>query len=765
MENENQGLNECNITTEGKIDTITITSIGKIDPKIDKINIKKKKPILLLIILLILFIIILITIIILIKKKEKCDKNDCKCNNNCPDICIGNCDNGLNNETNLDSNTQLDNEIKSDFQCESKNCPIFYFDYKKNDLYIYNEILTKNSKIELSNNYNKNERRLNEDKLLSKKKNITLKYLINIFNIQIEDSIKIYYAYVIIIDMKKKIENRDLEIIEENDIRESNEVNNTISVVNISFNENGILDFKINENMNKTLISYLYEFIEQVIPKITKESFNENSEEEKRTYEKNKEKIIIKENKKPKLYNDDENKEEQFFIIEIDKKRVKKVKSERQFELFVNQEKPLIGYSESNFTKDIENDENVNRGTLIKQITENIESTINLLNEENNEEITYKILDLLNNINFIEYNNNRKLNNIEKKLNNLRNLQETEIFTYSMPIHFNYPLFKSNLLGAKIGLITYINFNPKNGSFNIKMNFDANGKLYEVFSFEKSTNFNEIIENIQFIIKQIYIILVKDKNIVQPVLNEFELKIKEILDQFYNEIKILPQLNKEEFTNELKRIILIVNETTINKYNEIYESSIKANQEYNKILTDIQNNRENFVSSIKTISSEAVVDFIENNKNKLEILFNEWTKFYQNIIEELEENKKDLNNSIFRLNIGFYYNIKDEMDDIINIYKEYGKNIENSLRIEHEKFTSEVNEKFNIIIEPILLEAEKFAEEVTNNIYIIDIMKNLFNYGKGDEIRNNMINQINNLRTNIEKIKKEILFHISEIYT
>ena len=173
-------------------------------------------------------------------------------------------------------------------------------------------------------------------------------------------------------------------------------------------------------------------------------------------------------------------------------------------------------------------------------MTENIESTIILSNEENNEEITYKILDLLNNINFIEYNNNRKLNNIEKKLNNLRNLQETEIFTYSMPIHFNYPLFKSNLLSEKVGLIIYINFNPKNGSFYIKMNFNANGKLYEVFSFEKSTNFDEIIENIQITLRKIYIILVNDKNIVQPVLNEFELKIKEILDDFYNEIKILP---------------------------------------------------------------------------------------------------------------------------------------------------------------------------------------------------------------------------------
>ena len=64
--------------------------------------------------------------------------------------------------------------------------------------------------------------------------------------------------------MKKIIENKEI-IIGWNDIRESNEFNNTIPIVNISFNENGILNFKINEKMDITLVSYLYEFVEKVI--------------------------------------------------------------------------------------------------------------------------------------------------------------------------------------------------------------------------------------------------------------------------------------------------------------------------------------------------------------------------------------------------------------------------------------------------------------------------------------------------------------------
>ena len=132
-------------------------------------------------------------------------------------------------------------------------------------IYIYNEELLKYSTIELSNNINQNERSFNQNNtLLLKKYTITSKYLFNIFNTKNEDSTIIYYAYVAIIDMKKIIENKEI-IMGGNDIRESNEFNNTIPVVNISFSENGILNFKINEKMNKTLVSYLYEFVEQVI--------------------------------------------------------------------------------------------------------------------------------------------------------------------------------------------------------------------------------------------------------------------------------------------------------------------------------------------------------------------------------------------------------------------------------------------------------------------------------------------------------------------
>jgi hypothetical protein len=96
--------------------------------------------------------------------------------------------------------------------------------------------------------------------------------------------------------------------------------------------------------------------------------------------------------------NDNESEEEQSYKFEINKKRINNVINKKLFSLRVNKDKTLGDENSSNFTKDNENVKNINRGTLIKQFSNNIESTIDLLNEENNENITIKISNLLQNL-------------------------------------------------------------------------------------------------------------------------------------------------------------------------------------------------------------------------------------------------------------------------------------------------------------------------------------------------------------------------------
>jgi hypothetical protein len=104
------------------------------------------------------------------------------------------------------------------------------------------------------------------------------------------------------------------------------------------------------------------------------------------------------------------------------------------------------------------------------------------------------------------------------------------------------------------------------------------------------------------------------------------------------------------------------------------------------------------------------------------------------------------------------------MNAIINVYKEFVKILESSFNIEDEKFTSEVNEKFNTMIDPSLLEVEKIATEAENNIFIIDGIRNAYNNEEGDKMRTHMINEIKSLRTTLNNIKEQILSQISTIY-
>ena len=117
---------------------------------------------------------------------------------------------------------------------------------------------------------------------------------------------------------------------------------------------------------------------------------------------------------------------------------------------------------------------------------------------------------------------------------------------------------------------------PMTGKFYIRMEFDANGNIYTILNEEKQTNFNNILTNINNILREIYIALYEDSKTVQPIFDEFQSNITKSLTEFYNKIKILPQLKTEEFKYELERILLKVNEKTVNTYNEVYQSINKA---------------------------------------------------------------------------------------------------------------------------------------------------------------------------------------------
>jgi cellulose biosynthesis protein BcsQ len=105
------------------------------------------------------------------------------------------------------------------------------------------------------------------------------------------------------------------------------------------------------------------------------------------------------------------------------------------------------------------------------------------------------------------------------------------------------------------------------------------------------------------------------------------------------------------------------------------------------------------------------------------------------------------------------------MNDTIKIYKDFLENIEYTLQVEKNKFKGEVNNKFEELIDPELSKIEFISENAEKNISVIDAMRGAYNDStKADNIRSNMIKEINDLRNTTKVIMNEILSQISDIY-
>ena len=725
--NENNEINpeQIQITTNGNI--LMETPCEKIEecPK------NKKRNIIIILIISIILLGIIIPIVIILSKKKKCDKDDCKCNNNCKELPLDiNC-------TNCEPEPNFPN-------IEDDNI-VININYKKNDIYIYNEILSKELNIELNESINEND----DNKIFSKKSIITSKYLINIYDNKIENSTIIYYAYAVIIDMKRQIEDKELENMGGNDIREINEVNNSTPVVNFTFNKNGeLLNFSINENMNITLASYLYEFIEKVIPEVSNSSFNDTRRlnENKRRFEgdRNNGKIFH-----DKLYlENDENREEEYWETKIEKNKVKEVNVKKIFSLFMDKKKEHLNYNYTNIK------------SIINQFSNNISSVIFLYEHSNNEEINNKIFNLLNILNFTNYNYDVRKLQVEN-LTNFRNLYY-EIDAYGLPIFFNYPLFEVNILGVKIGLLASVIFN---GKFYNEMFLEINEESIILFSEQKQTNFYKILDNIYYIKEVIYLILIDEFSSNRQIFDEYEIKIKEQLNRLYIDIPFQPQIDSNYFIKELNKILYLIKDSISNNFNYVYENTSNAIDKYNDLLSTIQSNNEQYIQLIKTTLNSSIENFTSINKGNIDNLYDSWIKFYENISLELEKRNEELNsNQTFTFDIGLYYNIKDEIESILNIFQNFIINLNNTLNIEHNKFKFEIDNNFNELVSSSLRKSELIAEKTKNNISIIDSLRIFFGKDEGDKRRIKIINEINTLRQSIKNIINEMNSQISIIY-
>ena len=214
-----------------------------------------------------------------------------------------------------------------------------------------------------------------------------------------------------------------------------------------------------------------------------------------------------------------------------------------------------------------------------------------------------------------------------------------------------------------------------------------NKKEYIIFSEKREINFGDIINNINDIKIKIYSIFLKEENIFQSIFNEYEEKIKDLINELNNEKEYYPLIENTAFNNELNKILKAINESTVTIYNRVYNSSIKSNQNLNSLFEDIKNNNEENVNQMIQITNSNIDSFINSNKNNLDILYDSWNEFYQNIIPILNNFQTQIENDhSFNFDIGLYYNIKDEIKYILYIFDNFFDHLKKSLNSEENKF-------------------------------------------------------------------------------
>ncbi len=139
--------------------------------------------------------------------------------------------------------------------------------HKKNEISIYEDSINKITNIAINKDTIK--RRL-EQKILTNE--IKGEYLLSSYDQTSSEDVIIYYVYAVLLNLKKQLNKKEI-FLGGKDKRES--LSENIAFIKFNFDSMGIIsDLEVEENYNETLILYIYEFTEKIIPNLKKEIYN-----------------------------------------------------------------------------------------------------------------------------------------------------------------------------------------------------------------------------------------------------------------------------------------------------------------------------------------------------------------------------------------------------------------------------------------------------------------------------------------------------------
>jgi hypothetical protein len=283
--------------------------------------------------------------------------------------------------------------IEEEPECYSCDCEpslpgcdvVVNITHKLYEASVYEDSTTKTSTI-VYNDENSSGRRLNEKSI---KTTSSGKYLLNIYDVDNSTSNIVYSAYAVLLNLENDKTGKNTKV-GGSDVRNSNE---DFPFIKFSFDSKGeISELKVPEDYDKTLIAYIYEFIEKVVPQL---SSNLYGEDKNRKYEKDGENNNLIKTDLKGIEGFDGSKEERNIKATVNNGTIKSVYTNTK-NSYSQKKEYQMSTAENNFTAELAGpNKNVTRESPIKSYEEYLESNLNLESSDIDETLTKKLMIML----------------------------------------------------------------------------------------------------------------------------------------------------------------------------------------------------------------------------------------------------------------------------------------------------------------------------------------------------------------------------------
>ena len=712
------------------------------------------------------------------ESKEFCEDDECCNGKNCCEICenIEKCDfEGCCNE----KDCCIEENCRSIKQCNYKGCCngnyccventgiIIDINQKINYTNIYEDVINKNLNIEV-NKVGKN-RRLEEKNFYTEIKG---EYLLNVYDFKKKDNSSIvYYAYAVLLNLNKK--NNEINVfIGGNDIR--NYDSKEFPFIKFNFDENGLIsNLQVENNYNSTLIAYIYEFINKIIPKLDKKLYEEsNNNSIKYSYQNNSNEkcVLYKTENEPISYINGSNNVKNM-AINIINNEVKEVTNVKDSSIRISNSFESENLDHT-FFNETEGNNLATRNPPINGYSEKIESVLTLQSSYEDNSLTNKIIEIINSKNLINYSNNlesnsRLLNSNNSNENKLRKIDEISPEPFNQPFIFIYPLFNIDFLGVKIGLFSKIAFLPLIGELKLEIFYNKNGNLESISNQTIITNFDTIIDEIQEVINQLiqsieqFVVYIRENNF-----NETEKNLNIQLETLFQKIETPPDLSDTFKTVEdFFHTIISLSATCYNNANELANNTLYY---FNNILKNINEGNQSNLIKIISITKNDVINFINDHQSDANNIYEASKIFYPEIEEKIKNRlveKQNYNDyTPFNFDIATFYDIQDTYKKVLKILSGFKTRIENAIAVENITFYNEVQNQFEEILNSPLEDVEFISYNARNNASVIDAMRIFWGEEEGDKNRKLLIDNINSLRVKINDMINAIFNKITSTH-